>query len=154
VFGKKPQPLSSVPRGRATSSRSFGTHSIIARTPIERCKLILETTFAIKDEFSKNDAIEWAVQELKRRGLKRLFKPIASTAYGRLVQAFYEHLRYNCNRPDVLVSSIDGGTTLPCSPSRTSSLTCVRGNMQISTGMQPAKRRFRGIFGSLTCRAI
>jgi hypothetical protein len=48
-----------------------------------------------------------AVQEIKHRGLKRLFKPVASTAYERLVRTFYEHLRYNCSRPDVLVSSID-----------------------------------------------
>jgi hypothetical protein len=67
----------------------------------------LETSFAIKDEFSKNKVIEWGVQELKHRGLKRLFKPVASTAYERLVWTFYEHLRYDCSRPDVLVSSID-----------------------------------------------
>jgi hypothetical protein len=45
----------------------------------------LENIFAIKEEFSNNEATSWAVQELKNRGLKRLFKPIASTAYGRLV---------------------------------------------------------------------
>jgi hypothetical protein len=40
--------------------------------------------------------------------LKRLFKPVASTAYERLVREFYEHLSYGCDQPDVLVSSIDG----------------------------------------------
>jgi hypothetical protein len=40
--------------------------------------------------------------------LRRLFKPVASTAYERLVQTFYEHLRYKCSRSDVLFSSIDG----------------------------------------------
>jgi hypothetical protein len=49
-----------------------------------------------------------AVQELKNRGLKRIFKPVASTTYERLVRAFYEHLSYDCSQPDVLVSSIDG----------------------------------------------
>ena len=39
--------------------------------------------------------------------MKRLFKPVASTAYERLVRTFYEQLRYDCSRPDVLVSSID-----------------------------------------------
>jgi hypothetical protein len=48
------------------------------------------------------------VQELKNRGLKRLFKPVASTAYEHLVRAFYKHLSYDCSRPDVFVSSIDG----------------------------------------------
>ena len=39
--------------------------------------------------------------------MKGLFKPVASTAYKRLVRTFYEHLRYNYSWPDVLVSSID-----------------------------------------------
>jgi hypothetical protein len=81
---------------------------MIARPPFESRKLILENTFAIKEEFSNNDATSWAVQELKRRGLKRLFKPVASTAYKCLVRAFYEHLRYDCSQPNVLVSSING----------------------------------------------
>jgi hypothetical protein len=63
--------------------------------------------FAIKNEFSKNEATKWAVQEMKHRGLKRLFKPIASTAYERLVWTFYKHLRYDYSRPNVLVFSID-----------------------------------------------
>jgi hypothetical protein len=108
VFNKKPQPISSMPRGQGSTSRSFGTRAMVARPPFESRKHILENTFAIKEEFSNNDATSWAVQELKNRGLKRLFKPIASTAYKRLVRAFYEHLNYDCSRPNVLVSSIDG----------------------------------------------
>jgi hypothetical protein len=80
---------------------------MVAKPPFESRKLILETTFAVKEDFSKDDATRWAVQELKRRGLKRMFKPVASTVYERLVRSFYENLKYNCNRPDVLVSSID-----------------------------------------------
>jgi hypothetical protein len=45
---------------------------------------------------------------LKRWGLKRLFKPVASTAYKRLVREFYKHLRIDGNQPDILFSSIDG----------------------------------------------
>jgi hypothetical protein len=81
---------------------------MIARPLFESRKLILENTFVFKEDFSNNDATSLAVQELKRRGLKRLFKLVASTAYECLVRAFYEHLSYDCNRPDVLVSSIDG----------------------------------------------
>jgi hypothetical protein len=81
---------------------------MVARLPIESRKLLLENTFAIKEEFSNNEATIWAVQELKRRGLKRLFKPVASTAYERLVREFYENLRCECDQPDVLFSSIDG----------------------------------------------
>jgi hypothetical protein len=107
VFDKRPQQVSSMPRGRASSSRSFGTHAIVAKSLIDSRKLILETSFTIKDEFSKNEGTKWAVQEMKHRGLKRLFKPIASTAYKCLVWSFYEHQRYDYSRPDVLVSSID-----------------------------------------------
>ena len=39
--------------------------------------------------------------------MKRLFKPVTSTAYECLVWTFYELLRYDCSRLDVLVSSID-----------------------------------------------
>jgi hypothetical protein len=75
---------------------------------MESRKLLLESTFAIKEEFSNNEATSWAVEELKRRGLKRLFKPVASTAYERLVREFYTHLRIDGDQPDKLFSSIDG----------------------------------------------
>jgi hypothetical protein len=40
--------------------------------------------------------------------LKRLFKPVASTAYECLVREFYKYLSLDCDQPDVLFSSIDG----------------------------------------------
>ena len=76
---KIPQRVSSMSRGQVSASRSSRTQAMVARPPFESRKLILETTFTIKEDFSKNDATRWAVQELKRRGLKRLFKPVAST---------------------------------------------------------------------------
>jgi hypothetical protein len=81
---------------------------MVARWPIESRKLLLENTFAIKEEFSNNEATSWAVQELKNRGLKRLFKPVTSTANERLVKEFYDNLRCECDQPDVLFSSIGG----------------------------------------------
>jgi hypothetical protein len=81
---------------------------MIARRPIESRKLLLENTFAIKEEFSNNEATSWVVQELKNRGLKRHFKPIASTAYKCLVREFYDNLRSECDQLDVLFSSIEG----------------------------------------------
>jgi hypothetical protein len=80
---------------------------MVARPSIQSRKLILETTFAIKEDFSKNDATKWAVQELKCRNLKRLFKPVTSTTYEHLVRSFYKNLKYECNRPGILFSSID-----------------------------------------------
>jgi hypothetical protein len=75
---------------------------------MESRKLLLENTFAVKEVFSNNEARSWAVEELKRRGLKRLFKPVASTAYEWLVREFYTHLRIDDDQPDSLFSSIDG----------------------------------------------
>jgi hypothetical protein len=70
---------------------------MVARRPIESRKLLLENTFSIKEEFSNNEATSWAVQELKNRDLKRLFKPVASTAYECLVREFYKHLSVDCD---------------------------------------------------------
>jgi hypothetical protein len=67
----------------------------------------LENTFAIKEDFSNNEATSWAVQELKNQGLKRLFKLVASTTCECLVRAFYEHLSYDYDQSNVLVSSIN-----------------------------------------------
>jgi hypothetical protein len=107
VFDKIFHPVSSMPRGQVSTSQSSGTQAMVAKPSIQSRELILETTFAIKEDFSKDDATKWAVQELKRRGLKRLFKPITSTTYECLVWSFYENFKYNCNQPDILVSSID-----------------------------------------------
>jgi hypothetical protein len=97
-----------MPRERGSSSQSSGSRAFVARPSIESRKLLLGNIFAIKEEFSNNEATSWAVEELKRRGLKRLFKPIASTAYERLVKEFYKHLRVECDQPGILFSSIDG----------------------------------------------
>jgi hypothetical protein len=86
-----------MPRGRGSSSQSSGSHAIVAKPSIESRKLLLENTLAIKEEFSNNEATSWAVKELKHRGLKRLFKPVASIAYERLVKEFYKHLKIDCN---------------------------------------------------------
>jgi hypothetical protein len=45
---------------------------------------------------------------IEEPGLKRLFKPVASTTYECLVKEFYKNLRCECDQPDVLFSSIDG----------------------------------------------
>jgi hypothetical protein len=175
VLDEIPQRTSSMPRGQGSSSRSSGLRAIAARPSMESRKLLLENTFAIKEVFSNNEATSWAVQELKRRGLKRLFKPVASTAYERLVREFYTHLRIDDDQPDSLFSSIDGEevqvtiadiaaalkcnheppsrispglSALPCSPSRTLFLICVMGTLPTIIEMQPVKRRFLGIFYS------
>ena len=96
-----------MPRGQASSSRSYETQAIAARPTFQSQKLILETSFAIKEDFTNFEATRWAVQQLKRRSLKWLFKSVTSTTYKHLFRSFYESLTYDCNQPDVLSSSID-----------------------------------------------
>jgi hypothetical protein len=125
MLDKTPQRTSSMPRGRGLSSQSSESHAIVVRPSIESRKLLLENTFAIKEEFYNNEATSWAVEELKCRGLKRLFKFVTSTAYERLIREFYKHLRIDCDQLDILFSSInerevevtiaDVATVLKCS---------------------------------------
>ena len=107
MFDEIPQLAFNMPRGQASSSRSYGTQALVARPSIQSPKLILKTSFSIKDDFINFEATSWAVQELKHHGLKWLLKPVTSTSYKRLVQSFYENLTYDCNRLDVLSFSID-----------------------------------------------
>jgi hypothetical protein len=104
---KSPTNLS-MPRGQGSSSQPSGSRATAAQPSMESRKLLLENTFAINEVFSNNEATSWAVRELKRRRLKRLFKPVTSTAYERLVREFYTHLRTDSDQPDILFSSIDG----------------------------------------------
>jgi hypothetical protein len=59
-------------------------------------------------DFKNFEATQWAVQEFTRRGLKKLFKPITSTAYTKLVVQFYSNLYTDCNRRGVLFSNVKG----------------------------------------------
>ena len=70
--------------------------------------MIFETTFDINRDFKNFEATQWAVQEFTRRGLKKLFKPVTSTAYTGLVIQFYTNLRTNCDRWGVLLSTVQG----------------------------------------------
>jgi hypothetical protein len=107
VFDRIPQPAFKMPRGQASSSRSYSTLAIATRPTFQSQKLNLETSIAVKEDFTKFEAASWPVQELKRCSLKWLCKPVTSTAYEHLVRSFYENLNYDYNLPDVLSSSID-----------------------------------------------
>jgi hypothetical protein len=62
---------------------------MVARQPIESRKLLLENTFPIKEEFFNNEATSWVVRVLKNRGLKRLFKPVASRSVSNIVYLMF-----------------------------------------------------------------
>ena len=70
--------------------------------------MIFETTFDITRDFKNFEETQWAIQEFTRRGLKKLFKPVTTTAYTRLVIQFYTNLHTNCDRRGVLLSTVQG----------------------------------------------
>jgi hypothetical protein len=53
VLDKSPQRNSSMPRGQGSTSRSSGTQAMVVRPPMVSQKLILETMFTIKEDFSQ-----------------------------------------------------------------------------------------------------
>jgi hypothetical protein len=75
---------------------------------MEQREIIFETKFDINGDFKNFEATKWVVQEFTRRGLKKLFKPVTSTAYTKLVAQFYSNLYIDCNRRGVLFSNIKG----------------------------------------------
>jgi hypothetical protein len=103
VLDKMLEPVFTMPRVRAFSPQSSRTLATVAQPTFQTRKLILETLLSIHDDFMDFNGTRWAIQEFKRRGLKRLFKPITSTAYACLVRTYYGHLTYDCNRPDILL---------------------------------------------------
>jgi hypothetical protein len=83
-----------------SSSRAQSSHPTI-----EQWEILFETEFDINKNF---EATQWAIQEFKRRGLKKLFKPVTSTAYTRLVVQFYSNLSRDCNKSGTLSSTVKG----------------------------------------------
>ena len=66
------------------------------------------TKFDTNGDFKNFKATQWAVREFKRQGLKKLFKPITSTAYTKLIIQFYANLSTDCTRRGVLFSTVQG----------------------------------------------
>jgi hypothetical protein len=88
---------------QASSSRAQSSHPTF-----EQREIIFETKFDINGDFKNFEATQWAIQEFKRRGLKKFFKPVTSTAYIRLVVQFYANLYRDCNRPGTMSSTVQG----------------------------------------------
>jgi hypothetical protein len=88
---------------QASSSRAQSSHPTI-----EQREILFEAEFDINGDFKNFEATQWAIQEFKRRGLKKLFKPVTSTAYTRLVIQFYSNLSRDCNKLGTLSSIVKG----------------------------------------------
>jgi hypothetical protein len=82
---------------QASSSRAQSSHPTI-----EQREILFKIKFNINSDFKNFEATQWVVQEFKHRGLKKLFKPVTSMAYTRLVIQFYSNLSQDCNKPGTL----------------------------------------------------
>jgi hypothetical protein len=103
LFDKSPDRHSKMPKTTLVTSQASSS-----RPTIEQWEIIFETTFNIDGDFKKFEATQWVVQEFKRRGLKKLFKLVTSTAYTKLIVQFYENLLTDYNRQGVLFSIVQG----------------------------------------------
>lgn len=69
--------------------------------------LALPTIFAIDEFFRHNEDTKWAVKELERRELARLFGPFLKV-YPCLVRLFYQNMHKQYRFPNVLYTVLDG----------------------------------------------
>ena len=97
-----------MPQTIASTSQASSSRAQSSRPTFEQREIIFKTTFNIDGDFKNFEATQWAVQEFKRCGLKKLFKPVTSTAYTKLIVQFYENLFTDCNRRGVLFSTVQG----------------------------------------------
>jgi hypothetical protein len=97
-----------MPRTTPSTSQASSSRAQSSHPTIEQREILFETEFDINDDFKNFEATQWVVQEFKHRGLKKLFKPVTSTAYTRLVIQFYSNLSRDCNKPGTLSSTVKG----------------------------------------------
>jgi hypothetical protein len=97
-----------MPKTTVSTSQASNSCAQSSHPTCEQREIIFETQFDINGDFKNFEATQWAVQEFKRRGLKKLFKSITSTAYTKLIVQFYANFYTDCNRRGVLFSTIEG----------------------------------------------
>jgi hypothetical protein len=97
-----------MPRTTPSTSQASSSRAQSSHPTFEQQEIIFEIEFDINGDFKNFEAIQWAVQEFKRRGLKKLFKLVTSTAYTRLVVQFNSNLSKDCNKPGTLSSNVQG----------------------------------------------
>jgi hypothetical protein len=97
-----------MPRTTPSTSQDSSSQATSSRPTFEQWEILFETEFDVSGDFKHFKATQWAVQEFKCRGLKKLFKPVTSIAYIKLIIQFYENLSTDCNRWGVLFSMVQG----------------------------------------------
>jgi hypothetical protein len=74
-----------MPRTTPTTSQASGSQAPSFRPTFEQQEILFEIEFDINGDFKNFEATQWAVREFKRHGLKKLFKPVTSIAYTKLI---------------------------------------------------------------------
>jgi hypothetical protein len=97
-----------MPRTTASISQASSSRAQSSQPTCEQREILYETTFDVNKDFKNFEATQWAVQEFTRRGLKKLFKPVTTTAYTKLVVQFYSNLHTESNKRGVLFSKVKG----------------------------------------------
>jgi hypothetical protein len=97
-----------MPRTTPSTSQASSSRAQSSHPTCEQREILFETEFNINGDFKNFEATQWAIQEFKRRGLKKLFKPVTSMAYTRLVIQFYSNFSRDCNRLGTLFSTVQG----------------------------------------------
>jgi hypothetical protein len=97
-----------MPRTTPSTSQASSSRAQSSHPTIEQWEILFETEFDINGDFKNFEATQWVVQEFKHRGLKKLFKPVTSKTYTRLVVKFYSNLSRDCNKPGTLSSTVKG----------------------------------------------
>jgi hypothetical protein len=97
-----------MPRTTQSTSQASSSRAQSSYPTIEQRDILFETEFDINGDFKNFEATQWAIREFKRRGLKKLFKPVTSTAYTKLIVEFYSNLSRDCNKPGTLSSRVKG----------------------------------------------
>jgi hypothetical protein len=82
-----------MPRTTTSISQASSSRAPSSQPTCEQWEILYETTFDVNGDFKNFETTQWAVQEFTRRGLKKLFKPVTSTAYTKLVVQFYNNMR-------------------------------------------------------------
>jgi hypothetical protein len=97
-----------MPQTTGSTSQASSSHAQSSQPTCEQWEILYETTFDVNGDFKNFEASQWVVQEFTYRGLKKLFKPVTSTAYTKLVVQFYGNLYTDCNMKAVLFSNVKG----------------------------------------------
>jgi hypothetical protein len=81
-----------MPRTTPSTSQASSSRAQSSHPTIEQREILSEIEFDINDDLKNFEATQWAVQEFKCRGLKKLFKPVTVDIENK---TFYDYRQNN-----------------------------------------------------------